>query len=76
MIEQWDEFWNIISTDTHTNGTSYKNWKKKFLLLEVGFVCRYWTADFYDENRIHNFWMSDEAYFHRSDFVNKQNFRY
>lgn len=29
-----------------------------------------------DEDRIHNLWMSDEAHFHLSGFVNKQNFRY
>jgi len=29
-----------------------------------------------DNDRVHNLWMSDEAHFHLSGFVNKQNFRY
>lgn len=34
--------------------------------------------DMFDENEdlVHNLWMSDEAHFHLSGFVNKQNFRY
>lgn len=29
-----------------------------------------------NEERVHNLWMSDEAHFHLSGYVNKQNFRY
>jgi len=29
-----------------------------------------------DEDLVNNIWMSDEAHFHVSGFVNKQNFRY
>lgn len=29
-----------------------------------------------NEDRVHNLWMNNEAYFHLSVLVNKQNFRY